>query len=362
MQGSDITNRLKEVLPKYTDEFSDIIDVTSLTRSGTTITAVTASAHSLTTGDYMTIRGALDPVTITSLDRIDNVVTVVTTTKHKLSDPSLYAPSQLPILVTISGADPAEYNGTFKLLTVTDENTFTYEITTTPATPATTAGFLLQEDFDGYNGYKQVTVTNTTTFTYETTNTNLNTPAQGTIEMSNATRIAWAATAERADQFYSEDVNRVTQNWMFVVLNDKPIFRDDITATDPSAAQNRNESFFYESQQDFSILTFLPTQGETLAGSSSDKARTFERPILKSIANFPFSSPLTESVYQPAVYGGNGTEDYNTAYYVHRFDFLAKGYIQIADVSDVNPGVPLDLVDGTIKDTEGMIFKPRFRC
>ncbi len=35
-------------------------------------------------------------------------------------------------------------------------------------------------------------------------NENLNSPAQGTIEIASNIRIAWAATAERADQYYSK--------------------------------------------------------------------------------------------------------------------------------------------------------------
>lgn len=43
--------------------------------------------------------------------------------------------------VGIDGADQAEYNGTFTI-TVTDANTYTYSITGSPASPATTSGTL----------------------------------------------------------------------------------------------------------------------------------------------------------------------------------------------------------------------------
>jgi hypothetical protein len=363
MQAVDIVNRLKEVLPNYTDEFSDIISVSSLTRSGTTITASASSAHGLLTGDYVTIRGATNPITISSIVRNDDIVTVTTATDHKLSDPSLYSDEEAKrITFEISGAVPTDYNGTIVLydMTVPDSTTFTYKIDTTPTTPATTPGFLLQEDFDGYNGYKEVTVLNTTSFTYETANTDLNTPSQGTIEMSSATRIAWGATPERVSQFYSEDDDRVSQNWMFLVLGPKIIYKDDTVASDLSTAKSTNESYFYQSQQDFSIFTFIPSQGETLAGMASDKSRIFEKAILRSIANFPFESPLVESLYQSTVYVGNDAEDYNTAWYAHRFDFLAKGYVQNPDTASFNPGVPLELVDGIIQDKD-MTYKHSFR-
>jgi hypothetical protein len=244
-------------------------------------------------------------------------------------------------------------------LSVTDENNFTFKITATPASPATTAGFVLQDDFDGYNGYKQVTVVDTTTFTY-TVDSSLNTPAQGTIEMSKATRIDWAATASRAQQFYSADSDRMLQNWLFVVMGAKNIFKDGTIASDTDSATNKNEAYYYEAQQDFSIYVFIPSNNELLGGFASDTARAAEQSIIRSIGNFDFSSVLTEGSYQPTIYIGNEESDYENAYYIHRFDFSAKGIVCEADTSDIDPGVPLKLVDGLITDT-GMEYKPEFR-
>ncbi len=39
---------------------------------------------------------------------------------------------------------------------------------------------------------------------------------------------------------------------------------------------------------------------------------------------------------------------YNTAYYVHRYDFTALGYVQQEDTVDFSPGVPLKAIDGSI--------------
>jgi hypothetical protein len=364
MKGADIVNRLKEVLPSYTDDFSDIVSISSLSRSGTTITAVTSSAHGLVTGNYVTIRGAKKPINLVTITRDGEIVTATTAfqTDHGLSDPSLYSPAEAKKLtVTITDTDSEDYNGTFALETVPTKDTFTYKITTTPETPAKIAGNLLLDDFDGYNGYKQITVINSTTFTYATTNTSLGSPAQGTIEMSNASRIAWAATANRADQFYSESgTGKVDQNWMFVVMGASIVYKDDTVASDLSSAQDTNQLYFYETQNEFSIYIFLPAQDGTLGALASDQAKDTERPLLKSIVNFGFDSELTEECYQGTTYVGNETEDYNTAYYVHRFDFLAKGYVVEDDTADFNPGTPLQTIDGTFIDKD-MTFKPNLR-
>lgn len=360
MQAVDIVNRLKEILPKFTDDFSDISTVTSLTRSGSTITAVTPSAHGLTTGDYVTIRGAKEPITLSSLTRVGGVVTATSSTDHKLSDPSLYALDQLPLYVEISGATPSDYNGTFKLLTVPTGTTFTFEITTTPATPATVAGYLLLEDQDGFNGYKQITVTTTTAFTYTTTNTSLGSPAQGTLQLSSGTRVDYAATPLRISQYYSENASGILKNWMFVVLGATSIYKNNTIASDLSAAKQKNENYWYESQRDLSIYVALSSKTSTLGGAQSDTARSYEVALLKSLANYVFDSALTEGTYQPLIYVANETDDYVDAYYTHRFDFLAKGFVQIGDTAAFSNGVPLQVINGTITD-KGMTYKPTTR-
>ena len=67
-------------------------------------------------------------LSITSITRSGGVATVVTVADHNLS-------SFVP--VTISGVDQAEYNTVDAAITVTGLNTFTYEVTGAPATPAT---------------------------------------------------------------------------------------------------------------------------------------------------------------------------------------------------------------------------------
>ncbi len=360
MQASSIVNRLKEVVGKSTDDFTDILGASSLTSSGNIATCTTTTNHDLVTGDYITIRGATNPITLPSLTRAGSIVTAIALEATTLVDPSRYDVNlRNSLTVTISGATPSDYNGTWQLLTVSDDRlTFTFKITETPITPATVAGFFLQSDFDGYNGYKQVTVLDATSFTY-TIPTILNSPSQGNIEVSARTRIAWAATRERVDQFYESDESRQSERWMFVVMGSKAVYRDDTIASDISTSVNKNEDYFFEAAQDFSIFLYIPSQNEILGGFASDKAREYESFIVKSIANFSFDSELVDIIYQPTNYVGNEADDYNVAYYVHRYDFTAKGYIQKDDTIKIDPGVPLKLVDGVFKDKD-LEFKPKF--
>lgn len=358
--GQQITDRLKQVLPKYTDDFSDILSVSSLTQSGGAITAVTAIDHNLTTGDYVLARGAKEPIVLTSLTRSGTTVTGVSSSSHKLTDPLKYALQYRPLYITISGATPADYNGTFELISVPDDTTFTFKIDTEPTSPASTAGYLLLDDYDGYNGFKQITVVDSTTFTYTTSNTALPSPAQGTIEISIAARVGHAASARRIFDFYSAAADQSLQNWIFVVVNNKTIFRDGTIISDASAAQNKGTAVWSEGIQEFSVYVVVPAKTSVLGGSIADIAMLYEKPILKAIGNYIFTSDLQEAQYQPVSYVANEEDDYIPAYYTHRFDFVFKGLIHTDDCADSSPGVPLQIIDGTISDAS-MVVKPTMR-
>lgn len=74
--------------------------------------------------------------------------TVTTATAHNLLSDNQ---------VTVIGADPAEYNGTFKI-TVTGANSFTYVMASEPATDATTVGSYIPTGITGANSSTFVNV------------------------------------------------------------------------------------------------------------------------------------------------------------------------------------------------------------
>ena len=153
MRLTEIVNQLKAVLPRYTNDFSTNLPITTLTRSGSLITATTSAAHGLSAGNKVLINGAKTPIIISSLNRVNQSVAGIETqyanaiclTKHNLTKNNL--------AVEISGADQAEYNGTHD--TVWTPPTFTIEsitldIGTKIATVVTTEdnGFVVDANFE----------------------------------------------------------------------------------------------------------------------------------------------------------------------------------------------------------------------
>lgn len=74
-----------------------------------------------------TVNISASTIAVTSLNRSGTTVTAVTGSDHKFAT---------GLIIAMLGAVETEYNGDFPIIVI-DKNTFSYEITTTPTTPAT---------------------------------------------------------------------------------------------------------------------------------------------------------------------------------------------------------------------------------
>lgn len=345
MRAVYVVNRLKEELPKFTDDFSTILSASSLTRSSTTITCTTNANHGLTTGNYITIRGAKEPIALSAITFLNGIATATSLTDHKLSDPSLFSKENLPLYVEISGA--SGFNGTWELVSVPSNLIFKFKVSGSPANFA--GGFLLLQDQEGYNGYKQITVTGAKTFTYSTTGT-MQSPAQGTIQVSCSARIDYAATPKRIQDFYSASALGILETWAFVVMGQNEGFKNDTAVGDSSSAKRTNESYWYTLQQAFSVYVVIPSKDSTLGGDTADIAKSYLQPMIKSLSNYIFKSDFNEQQTQPCVFAGDDPDDYIQATYTHRFDFSVQSIIQTIDTANFSNGTPLKIIDGVFSD------------
>jgi hypothetical protein len=346
-------NRLKEILPKYTDDFSTILEVSSLVRNGSIITCTTATAHGLSTGDYVTVRKAKEPIALSAITFLNGIATATATSDHLLIDPSQYSQSVLPLYVEITGA--IGFNGVWELVSVPSKLVFTFKVSGNPSNISN--GFLLLEDFDGYNGYKQITKINSNSFSYITTGL-MQSPAQGSIQVSCLTRVEESATATRIQEFYSQS-NKIYQSWMFVVFNKSQAFKNESVVGDSTSALKAHQSYWSEEQQEFSVYVVLPAADSILAGDIASKARGYRAILLKCLANHAFESDLNEQITQPCQFIGHEADDYIKATYTHRFDFTYQSIIQTADTTDFNTGRPIQLIEGTINQNLEFIINAR---
>lgn len=127
--------------------------ISTITNVGTLATLTTTAAHQLSAGNSVTVIGAtpaayngtfsitpvaaIASVPIASITRVGTTATLTTTGPHNL-------PVGPGNLVTVSGATPAQYNGTYQI-TVTGATTFTYTMASDPGASAAPVGAYVVE-------------------------------------------------------------------------------------------------------------------------------------------------------------------------------------------------------------------------
>lgn len=311
MKGSDVIALMRQNLPLATDLFSETVGVVSITRSGTTVTVITSAVHGKSTGEVVTIQGALIPNPLTSLTRVDSLVTGVTGTPHDLT-------KGYQLNITIEGATESEYNGMPLLVDVPDRNTFTYNVTGTPSTPATGSPTLLEDRIDGYNGVFTVTVIDPTTFTYEITGTPAS-PAAGTPIVHTGLRISTAITIERALEAYTKQSQ--LGYWAFVILDDNDVSRDRSIENDATTILVAVNARRVRQIENFSIYVAIPTTASIVAGDERDAADNVMVALFKSILGAKIPSNLSSERAYAISSVGDGLFGYEKAFYVHRFTF-----------------------------------------
>lgn len=120
-----------------------VLSVSSLTTAGSVATATTTTPHGYSIGQSVSVSGAtpnayngtkvitsvpLTTKSVTGITRSGTTATATTSTPHDYSTGDV---------VTISGASPAGYNGTFVVTVYSNPNEFTYSVASTLTTPAT---------------------------------------------------------------------------------------------------------------------------------------------------------------------------------------------------------------------------------
>ena len=315
MRAKDFILQLSAKLPQFVDDFTTLFSVTSLTRSGTTVTVTTATAHGLAIGKSVNIVGAQTPITISSITRVGIVATLVTAADHDMT-------TKVPGTVEISGATESEFNGTFKVIQEVNRRTIKFQIADSGPTSATGSPLLLNGSsvLQSYNGLKKVTtVPTTTTFTYEVTDSTLFTPASGTITAKTKPRISGAVISDRIIDAYTKQPP--SEAWLFVVMNDGIANKSRTLDIDGTDNVQRTQHFKQFLSQTVSLYLVLPTSNQIAGLAARDRAEELLRPICQSVLFAKFDSLLASGKYNALQFNEHGFEAYNTAFYVHRFTF-----------------------------------------
>jgi len=325
MKSSDIVLQLAANLPKFTDYFTENLAVSSLSRSGTTVSVITGTPHGLTVNKAVNISGAKTPIVISTLTRSGIVGEMVTDSDHDLTEN--YLPN-----VEISGASEAEFNGEFKILSIPNRRTIKFQMANSGATTATGSPLLENGSnyFKTYNGLRKVTaVSGANTFEYEVTDEGQYSPAAGTIVVKKSPRISSSATFERLLDVYTEEPQ--DSAWLYVVLGDVNASKSRKIEIDSTDNIQRGHEFDQRIIQTIDLFAFLPTTDQIAAREARDICESLFRPICRSILFSKFDTLLSDSLQNPLQFHSHGLQMYNTAYYVHRYSFEMTAKMSFED-------------------------------
>ncbi len=362
MKAIDIIMYLKARLPAFTDLFNDVFTISSLTRVGTTVTAVTTTDHNLSNDDLAHISGALSPNPIISLrlatenekTEIINylkskgreyrtllsmsIVMAKTSNNHQITE--LWNDDE----VIVSGATETDYNGTHRLVRQQNRKNFSYAISETPSTPATGSPILIENPPFGYNGLQQITFINSTSFSYEITGTP-GSPAEGTPKAKTNPRISGAISAERCVNSYT--VQSTNELWAYVVLGDTVTSKDRNALSDATATRVPGYVYRMRELSSFTIYVFTPSTAKISGRSQRDLMEDVNVYLSKSILGAIFASEFVDSTSHQVIPIAHGLFNDSGAYIIHKFDYEVSYDITVGDI--VSPGVNVAFRDIKLK-------------
>lgn len=311
MKAEDVVNQLRAIVPVYSDRFTNTISLTLNWAAGI-VTATSISPHTLETGDAVTISGAEAPFPISDLTFSGSIATAVTSVDHDLTE-------KYQKTIGVIGADQAEFNGEFDLLSVPNRRTFNYRLTSTPPiSPATGSIMLLDPLFQGYKGVFNVTVVDPNTFTYPFSR-ELGSPAQGNPLLHLQPRISSAIDIRRLADSYTK---QPTDNyWAFVVMGDVATSRDRAILSDATETLGAGDKKRVRQIEPFNVYVFAPTTTEIAARTARDSMEEVKLALLKALYGWVAPSVFSDTDQIQIAPTGDGFAEYTKAYYVHRFDF-----------------------------------------
>jgi hypothetical protein len=311
---SSVVTQLSLLLPQLTDKLTTDVPITSLTRSGTTMTAQCGKAHGLTPGKAVAIVGAVETIPLASFTRTGTAGTITTTTDHDLT-------TKVASTVTTSGAVEAEFNGTFTVIQFVNRQTIT--VTMANAGPAAATGSPVLEGAESalrrYDSTYAVLETPTpSSFTFTHAATTLPDPI-GTITARVRPRISSGVDLDAITAAYTEQASGTF--WLFASLEDVVASKSRHIGSD--AVDNHPDGTFYRQQviQPLSLYLFVPVD-DTIAGAQGrDEAEDLFRAICRSVLASKFDSGLFVGSQGAIQFVSHGMVGYNGAVYVHQFSF-----------------------------------------
>ncbi len=342
---NQVVTHLQKFLPSVTDKFDNAISGATAVAAGSTVT-VSAVAHGFVVGNPIVVSaGAFSNLLTSVVDNGDGTVRFGTDQEHDLTEPQRVAdPTQLTL------RDFANvWDGTHDIVAIPNRDFFEIAF---PAgetvVPALGTGVLSESRAAGILGNQSIdTVPDADTFTFEVTE--FPTFPDGTIDgfaASGSMRIFGAADFNRAVDLY----NRLMPDEyaLFVIMGDVTVSKDRFTANDAIGAFTAQNFQKQTVLNNFSTLVFIPTRDDVAGNAAQQDAYgDIYAALLRVLYTFTFEDSNTAITYT-TVSNGHGAGQYNTAFYVHVYDWQRPDAISFDQGFNLDPEVAFRDIEGAL--------------
>ena len=323
MKLADVVAQLQLVLPKYTNYFSDSLDIESISATANLATIKTTAKHRLENNDAVTISNVSVQTGIASITQDGLVFTVTTDEAH---DITFGYPGYENITLGGFVSPDTDWNSSFKLIAVTSRLVFKIQSTNTLPT-LVGAEYITEKRIDGVNGRFAVTVIDTLTFSVAST-FHLGTYIGGTVKT--AVRIAGSVSIKRSIEEYTEqDANDL---WMFVSMRDASVSKDRNAYNDAVSTIVNGEALRLRLIDGFSVFLVKNVSEEIAAVDAIDICRhDLLTPILKSLFGAKFDTGLSNNSDFIAILTGHNSVEYDRATFIYQYVFEFSQDIVLSD-------------------------------
>lgn len=331
---TQIVNHLKQYLPLYTSDFTSALTISAAAIGAGNILTVTAVAHGKTAGKYVALTGGTSRNELTAATlQADDTVRFTTAYDHDLTMPQL--PDD-PDMLTLGGFGGV-WDGSHLIADVPNRRNFDVALPAGEvAAPALDGNQYLIEALP-FGVYVIDTVPDADTFTLDLSESpELPQAAADSVEIIDGFRIAAAANFERARAAYSEQATG--EYFLFVIMTDTAVSKDRHTLNDAVAGFTPQDERLLRLLQNFSTTVFIPSTEDTAGGDAQDEAYGA---INEALMQALFCAPIISGSIVPylCVPAGAGPGEYNSAYYVHVYDWQLPLVLNYSDGFNEQPNV-----------------------
>ena len=317
----DVMAHLWRYLPSVTNLFNEQLTITNTTVTGGIITGTITSGTPVV-GAKLLLSGikVRNPITA-YVDNGDGTARFTTANDHDQTEPRQRLDTQQ---LTLGGITPSAWNGSHDILGVPNRRTFEIAIPAGATTPTAPAGYLIEQP-TAVLGIGTVTSVVGTVVTID--------PAEGifhydgvidTITVNTRIRARAAADIERAAAIYTKQTT--LKPFIFVIMTDVSVSKDRHTPNDGLATFTKQDMRLLRLLQNFAIAVFIPTHDD-IGGDNAQHMAYGEiyNALTKIFYGFGFSDE--SAIQYVTVSAGHGPGFYNSAYYLHVYDWQVPNVI-----------------------------------